>query len=91
METDEMLAKVMPILGMAKAYLQKEGGFLRDHLALAEVTESKNGEDWTLTFFYNYPGQETYCEIDVSKKDTITLAFRRLPENHDDPSDFAGT
>jgi hypothetical protein len=77
-ELAEMLANVIPILDKAKEFLEKEAGFQRYNLALAEVSDSKDGERWIITFCYNFPSQEIYCEVEVSKKDEEMLAFRRL-------------
>jgi glycosyltransferase involved in cell wall biosynthesis len=76
-ELTEMLANVMPLLPTAKEFLEKEAGFQRSNLALAELSMSKDGERWIITFFYNLPSYETYCEVEVSK-DGEMLAFRRL-------------
>jgi hypothetical protein len=85
-ELVEMLANVMPLLLNAKTFLEKEAGFQRDNLALAEVSESKDGQRWIITFFYNLPSQETYCEVEVSK-DGEMLAFRQLESDDEAPRD----
>jgi hypothetical protein len=88
MELAEMLASVMPFLDKVKEVLEKEAGFQRNNLALSEVSESKDGERWTITFFYyNCPSQETYCEVEVSKKDREILALRRLESDEKAPKD----
>ena len=76
-ELTEMLANVMPLLPTAKEFLEKEAGFQRSNLALAELSMSKDGERWIITFFYNLPSYESYCEVEVSK-DGKMLAFKRL-------------
>jgi hypothetical protein len=86
-ELAEMLANVIPILDKAKEFLEKEAGFQRYNLALAEVSESRDGGRWIITFFYNLLGQETYCEVEVSKKDEEMLAFRRLEWDKEAPRD----
>ena len=74
----EILQSIMPLLDKAKEFVEKEAGFQRRNLALAEVSESKDGERWLITFFYNLPGQETYCEIEVSKRNAEMSGFKRF-------------
>jgi hypothetical protein len=76
-ELAEMLANVIPLLDRAKEFLEKEAGFKRHNLALADVSESKNSERWIITFFYDLPSREIYCEVEVSKKGGEMLAFKR--------------
>lgn len=54
MELGEMLTNVMPILDEAKEFLEQEAGLSRSNLALAEASESEDGERCTITFFYNF-------------------------------------
>lgn len=80
-----MLASVIPLLDKAKESVEKEAGFSRLNLTLAEVSESKDSERWVITFFYNFPNQEAYCEVEISKKDGEMLAFRRLESDEKAP------
>ena len=86
MELADMLVRTLPLLDRAKKFLEKKAGFNPNDLTLADVSESKEGERWIITFFYNLPGQETYCEVELSKKDGEMLAFRRL-ESDEAPRD----
>ena len=81
-----MLASVIPLLDKAKESVEKEAGFSRLNLTLAEASESKDCERCIYNFlFYNFPNQETYCEVEISKKDGEMLAFRRLESDEKHP------